>query len=99
MYCQKCGKEISEDIAFCPSCGTKFADNRDSQINASEKKSVANGKKMKKKTKIIIAVLCVFILLIILLASVDDGSWEQLSNPGNFNFDTPVTEQTTEFVE
>jgi hypothetical protein len=27
MYCKHCGKEIADDIAFCPYCGTKVSEN------------------------------------------------------------------------
>ncbi len=96
MYCQKCGKEIPENTAFCQACGTKVSDGGNGQTDASAKKTEAKSKKLSKKAKIIIGVICAFILLLILLFSVDDGSWDQITDPnGSFNFD-PVTEQTTE---
>ncbi len=31
MYCRKCGREISENSAFCPHCGTSVHENAEAQ--------------------------------------------------------------------
>lgn len=35
MYCKKCGKEIAENMKFCPYCGTEVSVNTETNDEAS----------------------------------------------------------------
>lgn len=91
MYCQNCGKELSNDVVFCPSCGTKIDSNSGAVIieehnNIVDKPVVEtvtpkkSKKKMKKRTKVLIVVGCIFILFLLIVANTDEKTLDQLEN-------------------
>ena len=49
MFCVKCGKELSEDVTFCPSCGHKVG----SKLNTDKNilKGIKNKLPFKKSKK------------------------------------------------
>lgn len=58
MYCKNCGKEIHDDVMFCPFCGTRQDDEQESitQSVIEEKKFFTN-EKINQSLKIIIKLL------------------------------------------
>ena len=44
MYCIKCGKEIRDDVAFCPYCGAKQTEDKPAVKIESDNKTVTKGK-------------------------------------------------------
>ena len=85
MYCRKCGKEINNDVVFCPYCGeattTGSASNKPlGEKKTIEKTNVSNGT---NKTLIFVGVAIIVVLLAIILILVNGGK-----NKGNDNVDT-----------
>lgn len=39
MYCSKCGKEITDEVAFCPYCGASLNANANTNVSVSQYKS------------------------------------------------------------
>lgn len=62
MYCQKCGKEISDDAAVCGYCGaateSQGSDNFDGEVNAWDEKKI--------KIKILIICLIIFVISVVI---------------------------------
>ncbi len=63
MYCNNCGEEIKEGVAFCPNCGTEISNNG---TQGSDSKKLSKGKLKKhkakrenKKTQIVIAAVLI----------------------------------------
>ena len=65
MFCKNCGKEVNDDWAMCPNCGTALKDTVDS------KKSIKKTKKKSKKIWIILGVIVVGILGLCMLSEDD----------------------------
>lgn len=65
MYCGKCGKNIPDDVAFCPECGEPSA--KPVKVPTP---SAGSGIKLSGKTKKIIAVVLVAVIVIISLFSI-----------------------------
>ena len=63
MICKKCGKELSDDMAFCPSCGEKVLSNVIDIVEEEIKEEVERGpwKNFAKFAHVLgIVSLCIF---------------------------------------
>ncbi len=69
MYCGKCGKEIQNNIVFCPNCGNKIINKQKENISESYSDNIPTMKKYKKK-KIIITVLVLILFLSVVIGFV-----------------------------
>ncbi len=85
MYCRKCGKEINNDVAFCPYCGEAAATGSASNKPLGEKKTIekTNASNGTKKTLIFVGTAIIVVLLTIILILVNGGK-----NKENDNVDT-----------
>jgi len=74
MFCEKCGKNLTEDSMFCDGCGHK---NLDNVVRSSSNLNIQNeeaNKHNKKVLKIFFSVLVLVIVLIIFLDSSDNSN-------------------------
>lgn len=46
-YCSKCGKEVDDNVAYCPNCGNKFIDAEFEANNASPYQNTATAHTVK----------------------------------------------------
>lgn len=68
MFCGNCGKEIPEDVIFCPECGKKC--NNQKLNETAEEKVYSKPKTINPKIKIGIVVLIIVIILSILAGKI-----------------------------
>lgn len=72
MFCSKCGKELTDDIKFCPECGHPVNNNQDENLSEDIKNSI-NETQKKKPSGCLIAIIILFILFIFLLLISSGG--------------------------
>lgn len=91
MFCSKCGKEISDDMKFCPNCGNKTS---------------VTSFATKKIQYLLIAILCALILLIIIVLinvlTKPANTDQAVTMPADVQADTKeekATSQTTDVEE
>lgn len=94
MYCQGCGKEISDTVKFCPYCG--FAATSESaaaaEPAAAAPQPAATVKKSKsKKIRNVLAVIGAFILLFVGYSIATYDSDVAIVKTGHFTFNQTVT--------
>lgn len=77
MYCNKCGKEISQDTKFCNYCGTQIIDNQSKNDNSKPKK------KKKFYQKWWVWLIIVLLVLIIIGINGSDNTNNTISTPNN----------------
>lgn len=65
MFCFNCGKEIPNDVTFCPNCGAKISQTAEAKINETPQQH-ANNKQVfvAKKSRFVAIVLCIFLGLL-----------------------------------
>ena len=75
MYCRKCGKEINNDVVFCPYCGEATTTGSASNKPLGEKKTIekANVSNGTKKKLIFVGAAIIVVLLAIILILVNGG--------------------------
>lgn len=90
MYCNKCGREIPENSAFCPGCGEKLSltmENSDqNEINKEHiptrdlsKPYKKERKKLSKKRKIIILIVIILLFIIGIINSLKcEHEWSEV---------------------
>ncbi|HEY9595967.1 MAG TPA: NINE protein [Spirochaetia bacterium] len=61
MYCQKCGKEISDQASFCPSCGTPVSPTASSARVAGLEPGYRSDKPVSSKSRLATLLLCFFL--------------------------------------
>lgn len=66
MFCQGCGKEISDDTKFCPACG-RPTDGSAVQANPQQKSALTNPKSSTNKLLLIIGIAVIALLVVIIL--------------------------------
>lgn len=64
-YCSKCGNSISDDMSFCPHCGSKI-DFENSFKELSKNESVKANKKSKKR----VVIVCIAIIAVIVIGGL-----------------------------
>lgn len=69
MYCQKCGKEIDDEAAFCIYCGKPTADVDASHHEISDENETKNEKSLNNIKKMGIAVIIVLVVIVVRLAA------------------------------
>jgi hypothetical protein len=87
MFCEKCGKNLTEDSMFCDGCGHKNLDNAvQPSGNLSMQNEEAN-KHNKKVLKIFFSILAIVVILIIFFDSSDNSNSGsgQTASQGNAN--------------
>lgn len=68
MKCTKCGMEVNESVSFCPTCGNKLSENRESNINVKSQKIMQNSTFTKfSYSKIHIVLYSIMVVLLFLL--------------------------------
>lgn len=66
MFCSKCGRELPDDVKFCPNCGQQIGSIQKEVLSEEIKKDIKETEK-KKPSGCLIAVIVVFVLFIFLL--------------------------------
>lgn len=66
MFCQGCGKEISDDTKFCPACG-RPTDGSPVQVNSPSKTTPASPKSFNNKMLLIVGIAVIAVLVLIIL--------------------------------
>lgn len=78
MYCQNCGKEISDDNKFCPYCGTAFeAEESVDDVKEPIKKQGKNLVKYLKNPKIL-GIATAFIVLIVIFTLIGNHDADKI---------------------
>ncbi len=90
MYCIFCGKELSDDMGFCPYCGKKQTPSVSSENTTELDKS-----KSKKGLPVAISILVILLLLIIAFVAIRSCSRSDVS--GIWVYDHNASENTEEF--
>ncbi len=57
MYCQKCGKELSDQASFCPSCGQQVK----TPVTPTAQPGFASDKPMSPHSRLAALLLCIFL--------------------------------------
>lgn len=80
LQCEKCGKELDDDMSFCPSCGSPITQKTDAEdipeeINPSpdgpaDTPPLPENVKQKKSKKVIWAIACVVLVVAIAAAAI-----------------------------
>ena len=72
MFCQGCGKEISDDTKFCPACG-RPTDGSDVPLKGASQPTPASPKSLNNKMLLIIGIAVIVVLVIIILLIGNKG--------------------------
>ncbi len=91
MFCQGCGKEISDDTKFCPACG-RPTDGSPVQTNAPSKPAPASPKSFNNKMLLIIGIAVIAVLVVIILIVGNKGK-SKSSDVSNDTSTDKVTSQ------
>ncbi len=64
MFCEKCGKQINDDAAFCPYCGQSTSSDKQTRTEADN--SSASKKTPPKKSFLIISAVIILVMVFVL---------------------------------
>ena len=97
MFCFKCGKEIKDNIKFCPYCGQKQI-NKSNNIPTDNKITVNKPQVTEKKNGLIFAVIgvCAFIMVAFLVVGIYLVKLSDLKNDDNSVMENKSTMSSSE---
>lgn len=95
MFCEKCGKYITEDSQFCDSCGHKISEAVISEPDTLSNQNDESNDKRNKKILFIVLAVVVILVLIGIFSDSSDNSANTASSTGSVNI-KPVEQQSNE---
>lgn len=103
MFCQGCGKEISDDTKFCPSCGRPVGSVDAQQARTTGSSEAKGSNSFNNKILLIIGIAVIAVLLVVIMVIFKGKKEESVSDTPsetsaeNTETDLPSEEQATSY--